>query len=160
DSKTVLARFEVERQALALMDHPNIAKVHDGGTAEGLRPFFVMEYVQGVPITQHCDDARLSISERLELFVPVCRAVQHAHQKAVTHRAQKPSTALVARRDDGPVPKVIDFGVAKAIGLRQAEGTTLTQDGQIVGTPRYMSPEQAEMGGLDVDTRSDIYSLG
>src|SRR5262249_23040966 len=156
----VLARFEAERQALALMDHPNIAKVLDGSATEGGRPFFVMEYVEGVPITQHCDDARLSIPPRLELFVPVCQAVQHAHTKGIIHRAVKPSNVLVALYAGEPVPKVIDFGVAKAIGPNRAGRTTLTQDGQLVGTPLYMSPEQAGIGGMDVDTRSDIYSLG
>src|SRR5262249_6865170 len=152
--------FEAERHALALMDHPNIAKVLDGGVAEDGRPFFVMEYVPGVPITQHCDAARLTIRERLDLFVSVCQAVQHAHTKGVIHRDLKPSNVLVAVYDGEPVPKVIDFRVAKATGPRPAERATLTQHGQIVGTPLYMSPEQAEKGGLDVDARSDIYSLG
>jgi serine/threonine protein kinase/WD40 repeat protein len=160
DSRSVLARFEAERQALALMDHPNIAKVLDGGATEGGRPFFVMEYVAGVPITQHCDDACLSIPQRLTLFAPVCQAVQHAHTKGIIHRDLKPSNVLVARYDGAAVPKVIDFGVAKATGPKPADWATLTHDGQLVGTPLYMSPEQAGMGGLDVDTRSDIYSLG
>jgi serine/threonine protein kinase/tetratricopeptide (TPR) repeat protein len=160
DSRPVLARFEAERQALALMDHPNIAKVLDGGAAEDGRPFFVMEYVEGVPITQYCDDARLSIPQRLELFVPVCQAVQHAHTKGIIHRDLKPSNVLVALYDGEPVPKVIDFGVAKATGPNPAERTTLTRDGQLVGTPQYMSPEQAVLSGLDVDTRSDVYALG
>jgi serine/threonine protein kinase/WD40 repeat protein len=160
DSRSVLARFEAERQALALMDHPNIARVLDGGATADGRPFFVMEYVEGVPLTQYCDDARLGIPARLELLVQVCQAVQHAHTKGVIHRDLKPSNVLVALYDGDPVPKVIDFGVAKAAGPKPAEGTTLTKYGQLVGTPLYMSPEQAELGGVDVDTRSDVYSLG
>src|SRR5579884_2055186 len=160
DSKSVLARFEAERQALALMDHPNIAKVLDGGTTESGRPFFVMEYVKGVPFTKYCDDARLSIAERLALFVPVCKAIQHAHQKGIIHRDLKPSNVLVTLYDGKPVPKVIDFGVAKAIEQRLTERTLFTQYGSIIGTFEYMSPEQAEMSALGIDTRSDIYSLG
>src|SRR5262249_7177453 len=159
-SRSILARIEVERQALALMDHPNIAKVLDGGTTEDGRPFFVMEHVAGVPITQHCDEARLSIRERLELFVLVCQAVQHAHTKGIIHRDLKPSNVLVGIYDGVPIPKVIDFGVAKATDPGLVGATTLTGDGQLIGTPLYMSPEQAESGGLDIDTRSDIYSLG
>jgi len=160
DSRQVLARFEQERQALALMDHPNIAKVLDGGLTETGRPFFVMEYVKGVPITQYCDAARLSIAERLQLFVQVCEAVQHAHQKGIIHRDLKPSNILVAPYDDKPVPKVIDFGLAKAMHQPLTEQTLHTAHEAIVGTPLYMSPEQAQLNNLDVDTRTDIYSLG
>ncbi len=161
DTKQVIARFEAERQALAVMDHPNIAKVFDGGATETGRPYFVMELVRGVPITEYCDMHKLSVRERLELFIPVCHAVQHAHQKGVIHRDMKPSNVLVAIQDGGkPVPKVIDFGIAKAIGQRLTDMTLHTQRGEAVGTPAYMSPEQAEMTGLDVDTRTDIYSLG
>lgn len=160
DSKAVLARFEAERQALALMDHPNIAKVLDGGiTAEG-RPYFVMEYVKGVPITDYCDSLKLSVSERLNLFVQVCSAVQHAHQKGIIHRDLKPSNILVAPYDDQAVPKVIDFGLAKALHQRLTERTLHTAHETVIGTPLYMSPEQAQLNNLDVDTRSDIYSLG
>jgi eukaryotic-like serine/threonine-protein kinase len=168
DSKQVLARFEAERQALALMDHPNIAKVLGGGmTGEpgafatgGGRPFFVMELVKGVPITKYCDEHRLTPRQRLELFVPVCQAVQHAHQKGVIHRDIKPSNILVAQYDGRPVPKVIDFGVAKAAGQQLTDKTLMTGFGAVVGTLEYMSPEQAELNQLDIDTRSDIYSLG
>jgi len=160
DSRQVLARFEAERQALALMDHPNIAKVHDGGATPEGRPFFVMELVKGVPITNYCDDHRLTVRQRLELFVPVCQAVQHAHQKGVIHRDLKPSNVLVALYDERPVPKVIDFGVAKAAGEQLTERTLQTGFGAVVGTVEYMSPEQASFNNLDIDTRSDIYSLG
>ncbi|MBX9625641.1 MAG: serine/threonine-protein kinase [Gemmataceae bacterium] len=197
DSKAVLARFEAERQALAMMDHPNIAKVLDAGTVEPLpltpsptkgggtgpggplppplpagegaggrglssagRPFFVMELVKGVPITQFCDDRKLTPRQRLELFVPVCQAVQHAHQKGVIHRDIKPSNVLVALYDDKPVPKVIDFGVAKAAGSALTDKTLMTGFGAVVGTPEYMSPEQASLNNLDIDTRSDVYALG
>ncbi len=160
DSKTVLSRFEAERQALALMDHPNIAKVLDGGTTERGRPFFVMEYVKGIPFTKYCDDARLSIAERLRLFVPVCQAVQHAHQKGIIHRDLKPGNILVCLYDGKPVPKVIDFGLAKAIHQPLTEHTLYTAHGVMMGTPLYMSPEQAELNNLDVDTRTDIYALG
>ncbi len=160
DSNQVLARFEAERQALALMDHQNIARVLDAGTTDAGRPFFVMELVNGVPITQYCDDAQLSPRERLELFVPVCQAVQHAHQKGIIHRDIKPSNVMVTLYDGKPVPKVIDFGVAKAIDQRLTERTMFTQHGAVVGTLEYMSPEQAKMSALGVDTRSDIYSLG
>jgi tetratricopeptide (TPR) repeat protein len=160
DSKAVLARFEAERQALAMMDHPNIARVLDAGTTEGGRPFFVMELVKGVPITRFCDERRLSPRQRLELFVPVCQAIQHAHQKGVIHRDIKPSNVLVALYDDRPVPKVIDFGVAKATGPALTEHTLLTGFGTVVGTPEYMSPEQATLNNLDIDTRSDVYALG
>lgn len=159
DSKQVLARFEAERQALALMDHPNIARVLDGGIHDG-RPFFVMELVKGAPITDHCDDRHLTPRERLELFVPVCQAIQHAHQKGVIHRDIKPSNVLVALYDDRPVVKVIDFGVAKATGGTLTERTIDTGLGGVVGTPEYMSPEQATFNNVDVDTRSDVYALG
>ncbi len=160
DSSQVIARFEAEHQALALMDHNHIAKVFDAGTTESGRPFFVMELVKGVPITEYCDINRLNPRERLELFVPVCQAIQHAHQKGIIHRDIKPSNVLVTLHDGKPVPKVIDFGVAKAIDQRLTERTLFTQFGQIVGTPEYMSPEQAQLTGLDIDTRSDIYALG
>jgi serine/threonine protein kinase/tetratricopeptide (TPR) repeat protein len=160
DSKQVVARFEAERQALAMMDHPNIAHVNDGGTTGSGRPYFVMELVRGIPITDYCDRERLSIPERLELFVQVCRAVQHAHQKGIIHRDLKPSNILVTVIDGAAVPKVIDFGVAKATGASLTERTIYTAFQQFVGTPMYMSPEQADLSGVDVDTRSDIYSLG
>jgi serine/threonine protein kinase len=160
DSGPVLARFEAERQALALMDHPNIARVLDAGATPKGRPYFVMELVKGIPITRFCDDQRLSIRERLALFVPVCQAVQHAHQKGIIHRDLKPGNVLVALYDGKPVPKVIDFGVAKATGQRLTERTLFTGFGAIIGTLEYMSPEQAELNQLDIDTRSDIYSLG
>jgi serine/threonine protein kinase/Flp pilus assembly protein TadD len=160
DSRQVIARFEAERQALALMDHQNIARVLDAGTTAGGRPYFVMELVKGVPITKFCDEQHLTPRERLELFVPVCQAIQHAHQKGIIHRDLKPSNVLVALYDGRPVPKVIDFGVAKAIEQRLTERTLFTQLGQVVGTLEYMSPEQAELNQLDIDTRSDIYSLG
>ena len=160
DSKAVLARFEAERQALAIMDHPNIARVFDAGTTDGGRPFFVMELVKGMPITQYCDERKLTPQQRLELFVPVCQAIQHAHQKGIIHRDIKPSNVLVALYDDRPVPKVIDFGVAKATGQTLTDKTLMTGFGAVVGTPEYMSPEQASMNNLDVDTRSDVYSLG
>jgi serine/threonine protein kinase/WD40 repeat protein len=160
DSRQVLARFEAERQALALMDHPNIAKVLDAGTTETGRPYFVMELVKGVPLTRFCDKHRLTPRQRLELFVPVCQAVQHAHQKGVIHRDLKPGNILVALYDGKPVPKVIDFGVAKAMGPQLTEHTLVTGFGAVVGTPEYMSPEQAELNQLDIDTRSDIYALG
>jgi serine/threonine protein kinase len=160
DSKAVLARFEAERQALAVMDHPNIAKVLDGGLTETGRPFFVMEYIKGIPITEYCDATRLSVPERLNLFVQVCQAVQHAHQKGIIHRDLKPSNILVAPYDDRPVPKVIDFGLAKAMHQSLTERTLHTAHETVLGTPLYMSPEQAQLNNLDVDTRSDIYSLG
>jgi eukaryotic-like serine/threonine-protein kinase len=160
DSRQVIARFEAERQALALMDHPNIAKVLDAGATDSGRPYFVMELVRGVPITRYCDERRLTPRQRLELFLPVCQAVQHAHQKGVIHRDLKPSNVLVALYDGKPVPKVIDFGVAKAAGARLTEQTLSTGLGQVVGTLEHMSPEQAELNQLDIDTRSDIYSLG
>jgi serine/threonine protein kinase len=160
DSYQVIARFEAERQALAMMDHHNIARVFDAGTTETGRPYFVMELVHGVPITKYCDDSHLTPRERLELFVPVCQAVQHAHQKGVIHRDLKPSNVLVCLYDGKPVPKVIDFGVAKATEQRLTEKTMFTQFGTVIGTLEYMSPEQAEMSQLGVDTRSDVYSLG
>src|SRR5262249_29189469 len=160
DSKAVLARFEAERQALALMDHPNIAKVLDAGTTHAGRPYFVMELVKGTPITKYWDDNQLSVRERLELFGDVCRAVQHAHQKGIIHRDLKPSNILIAPFDGKPVVKVIDFGVAKATGQRLTDATLFTGFGAVVGTPEYMSPEQAETNNQDIDTRSDIYSLG
>jgi serine/threonine protein kinase/WD40 repeat protein len=160
DSRQVIARLEAERQALALMDHQNIARVLDAGTTQSGRPYFVMELVHGVPITTFCDDNQLSPRQRLELFIPVCHAIQHAHQKGIIHRDVKPSNILVTMYDDKPVPKVIDFGIAKAVGLRLTEKTLFTQFGALVGTFEYMSPEQAEMNALGVDTRSDIYSLG
>jgi tetratricopeptide (TPR) repeat protein len=160
DSKQVLARFEVERQALAIMDHPNIARVLDAGTTAAGRPYFLMELVKGVPITRYCDEHRLTPRQRLELFVPVCQAIQHAHQKGIIHRDIKPSNVLVALYDGRPVPKVIDFGIAKAAGQQLTERTLVTGFGAVVGTLEYMSPEQAELNQLDIDTRSDIYSLG
>jgi serine/threonine protein kinase len=185
DSAQVIARFEAERQVLALMDHPNIAKVFDAGTvgsgqqAEGsedrksgsaseppsplptaARPYFVMELVKGVPITKFCNARKLTPRQRLKLFIPVCQAIQHAHQKGVIHRDIKPSNVLVALYDDVPVPKVIDLGVAKATGLYLTEKTLHTGFGTLVGTPQYISPEQATLNNLDIDTRSDIYSLG
>jgi serine/threonine protein kinase/Flp pilus assembly protein TadD len=160
DSKQVIARFEAERQALALMDHPNIARVLDGGTTGTGRPYFVMDLVKGVPITRYCDEHHLTPRQRLELLIPVCQAVQHAHQKGIIHRDLKPSNVLVALYDGKPVPKVIDFGVAKATGQSLTEKTLVTAFGSIVGTLEYMSPEQAEINQLDVDTRSDVYSLG
>jgi serine/threonine protein kinase len=160
DSKEISARFEAERQALAMMDHPHIAKVHDAGTSEGGRPYFVMELVIGVTITKYCTDHHLDIRERLELFTSVCAAVQHAHQKGIIHRDLKPSNILVSLQDNKPMVKVIDFGIAKAIGMELTEKTAFTQFGRMIGTPQYMSPEQAELNALYVDTRSDIYSLG
>jgi serine/threonine protein kinase len=160
DSKAVLARFEAERQALAMMDHPHIAKVLDAGTTDGGRPFFVMELVKGTPITRYCDEHKLTPRQRLELFVHVCQAIQHAHQKGVIHRDIKPSNVLVALYDDRPVPQVIDFGVVKAAGQALTDKTLMTGFGAVVGTPEYMSPEQASLNNLDIDTRSDVYSLG
>jgi eukaryotic-like serine/threonine-protein kinase len=159
DSRQVLARFDAERQALAMMDHPNIAKILDGGIHDN-RPYFVMELVKGTPITEFCDARRLTPEERLELFLPVCHAIQHAHQKGIIHRDIKPSNVLIALYDDKPVPKVIDFGVAKATGAALTQQTIDTHFGGVVGTPQYMSPEQATFNNLDIDTRSDVYSLG
>ena len=160
DTEQVIARFEAERQAWRIMDHQNIARVFDAGAAETGRPYFVMELVNGVPITDYCDRNRLSVKARLELFILVCHAIQHAHQKGIIHRDIKPSNVLVTVHEAGPAPKVIDFGVAKAVDQRFTEKTLYTQQGQIVGTLEYMSPEQASLGALDIDTRSDIYSLG
>jgi eukaryotic-like serine/threonine-protein kinase len=160
DTKEVVARFEAERQALAMMEHPNIARVFDGGATDTGRPYFVMELVKGVPITEYCDANKLPTRERLALFMQVCQAVQHAHQKGVIHRDLKPSNILVTVQDDRPVPKVIDFGVAKATQARLTEKTVFTRFQQFIGTPAYMSPEQAGLASLDVDTRSDVYSLG
>jgi serine/threonine protein kinase len=160
DTKQVIARFEAERQALAMMDHPNIAKVLDAGATQTGRPFFVMELVRGVKITDYCDEQGLSTDERIGLFIHVCQAVQHAHQKGIIHRDLKPSNILVTINDGEAVPKVIDFGVAKATQGGLTDGTLFTKFEQMIGTPLYMSPEQAEMTSLDVDTRSDIYSLG
>ena len=160
DTKSVIARFEAERQALAMMDHPNIAKVFDAGSTETGRPYFVMELVKGVPINQYCDKNHLPTKERLQLFIAVCQAIHHAHQKGVIHRDIKPSNILVTLHDGRPVPKVIDFGIAKATHQKLTEKTLFTHFAQMIGTPAYMSPEQAEMSGLDVDTRTDVYSLG
>ncbi len=160
DSRQIIARFEAERQALAMMDHVNIARVLDAGATVSGRPYFVMELVHGVPITKYCDDHHLTPRERLELFVPVCQAIQHAHQKGIIHRDIKPSNVMVTLYDGKPVPKVIDFGVAKATEQKLTERTLFTHYGTMVGTPQYMSPEQAEMSALGADTRSDIFSLG
>jgi len=160
DTKAVIARFEAERQALAMMDHPNIAKVLDAGTTEAGHPYFIMELVRGIRITEYCDQNQLSTRERLDLFIKVCHAIQHAHQKGIIHRDIKPSNIMVTLHDGVPVPKVIDFGIAKATEGRLTDATVYTQLHQFVGTPAYISPEQAEMSGLDIDTRSDIYSLG
>jgi len=160
DTKQVIARFEAERQALALLDHPNIAPVYDAGTTEAGLPYFVLENVKGVPITEHCDRQKLKIEERLGLFLQVCEAVQYAHQKGIIHRDIKPSNILVSVQGERASPKIIDFGVAKAITQPLTERTLFTEQGQFVGTPEYMSPEQAEMGAQDIDTRSDVYSLG
>jgi tetratricopeptide (TPR) repeat protein len=160
DSREVLARFEAERQALALMDHPNIAKVFDAGMTADRRPYFVMELVDGLPLTRFCDEARLGVPQRLELFVAVCQAVQHAHQKGIIHRDLKPSNILVTVVDGRPVPKVIDFGLAKAVGGRLTADSPATQFGAVVGTFEYMAPEQAGFTGADVDTRADVYALG
>jgi hypothetical protein len=160
DTRQVIARFEQERQALALMDHQNIAKVLDAGATEAGRPYFVMELVKGIPITEYCDQARLDTAARLLLFQEVCHAVQHAHQKGVIHRDLRPSNVLVALHDGKPVPKVIDFGIAKATDRHLTDRTLFTESGQMIGTPEYMAPEQAGTAGLDIDTRADIYSLG
>src|SRR5215475_5688864 len=160
DTAQVLSRFANERQALALMDHPNIARIFDAGATTRGRPYFVMEYIHGVPITQYCDAKRMTIRQRLELFLAVCHAVQHAHQKGLIHRDLKPSNVLVMERDGTPIPKVIDFGIAKATDQWAVEKTLLTHFGQMVGTPEYASPEQAEVTIGDVDETSDVYSLG
>jgi len=160
ESKEVLARFDSERQALALMNHSNIAQVFDAGITDDGRPYFVMEFVQGVPVTQYCDSNRMTTKDRLKLFIQICHGVQHSHQKGVIHRDIKPSNVLVKIQDSKPVPKIIDFGVAKATAQRLTEQTLFTEMGGFIGTPEYMSPEQAEMTGLDIDTRTDVYSLG
>jgi len=160
DSGRVIKRFKTEQQTLALMEHPYIARVYDAGLTLGMRPYFVMEYVKGLPITEHCDQHKLTVKERLNLFLQVCHAVHHAHQKGIIHRDIKPSNILVSTEDDQAVPKIIDFGVAKATGKTLAQETLFTEQGQVFGTPEYMSPEQADLANEDVDTRSDIYSLG
>src|SRR4029079_14785257 len=160
DTKSVIARFEAERQALAMMDHSNIAKVLDAGATKTGRPYFVMELVKGKKITDYCDEHNLPTRERLELFIQVCNAVQHAHQKGIIHRDLKPSNIMVTMHDGIPVPKVIDFGIAKATEQRLTDKTLFTSYAQLMGTPAYMSPEQMELSGLNLDTRSDIYSLG
>src|SRR5437867_1830180 len=160
DTREVIARFEAERQALALMDHLNIAKVLDAGATESGRPYFVMELVRGIRITEYCDQNNLATRERLDLFIQVCHAIQHAHQKGIIHRDIKPSNILVTLHDGAPVPKVIDFGIAKATEGRLTDATVYTQFTAFIGTPAYMSPEQAQFSDLDIDTRSDIYSLG
>ena len=160
DTKEVIARFEAERQALATMDHPNIAKIFDGGTTERGRPYFVMELVHGVPITQFCDENGLQPEQRIEIFTQVCEAIHHAHNHGIIHRDIKPSNVMVTSKDGKPVPKVIDFGVAKAIEQPLTPKTMFTAYGQMIGTPQYMSPEQAEMSLVEVDKRSDVYSLG
>jgi serine/threonine protein kinase len=160
DTRQVIARFEAEQQALAMIDHPHVARVYDGGVTASGRPYFVMEYVAGVPITEYCDEHKLTVEERLALFLRVCEAVQHAHQKGIIHRDLKPSNILVVASDKGATPKVIDFGVARALTRSLAEGTLTSEPGQIIGTPEYMSPEQANLGNPDIDIRSDVYSLG
>ena len=160
DTREVVARFEAERQALALMDHPNIAKVLDAGSTDSGRPYFVMELVRGIPITDYCGQEKIAVNDRLDLFIKVCQAIQHAHQKGLIHRDIKPSNIMVTMHDGVPVPKVIDFGIAKATQQELTEKTLFTQFHQFIGTPAYMSPEQAELSGLDIDTRSDVYSLG
>ncbi|MHC4102191.1 MAG: serine/threonine-protein kinase, partial [Planctomycetota bacterium] len=160
DTRQVVARFEAERQALALMEHPHIAKVYEAGSTESGRPYFAMEHVPGVPITEYCDRHRLTVKQRLRLFLQVCDAIQHAHQKGIIHRDVKPSNVLVKMVGDQAVPKVIDFGIAKATGYSLTELTLFTDRGQLIGTPEYMSPEQAEVSASNVDTRADIYSLG
>ncbi len=160
DSQQVIARFTAERQILTVLDHPNIARVLDAGITNTGRPYFVMEWIDGLTITRHCDEHRCSIEQRLRLFVQVCQAVQQAHQKGIIHRDIKPSNVLVSQTDDRQIPKVIDFGIAKAIGPGVTDKTPFTELGQLIGTPEYMSPEQATLNPLDVDTRSDVYSLG
>ena len=160
DTRQVIARFEAERQALALMDHPYVARVYDAGLTPNGRPHFVMEYVDGKPITEYADEHCLSLEARLLLFLSVCTAIQHAHQKGIIHRDLKPSNILVIAQDGEPVPKVIDFGVARAISEPLTEKTLYTEQGQLIGTPGYMSPEQADLNNPDIDTRTDVYSLG
>jgi len=158
DTRAVVARFDSERQALALMEHPNIAKVFEAGATPEGRPYFVMEYVHGFPITDYCDRHRLTLKERLGLFMQVCEGVQHAHQKAIIHRDLKPSNVLVEEVDDKPVPKIIDFGLAKAMGQQLTEMTLFTEAGAMLGTPDYMSPEQADRNETNIDTRTDAVS--
>jgi len=160
DSRQVIARFESERQALALMDHSHIARVFDAGTTPEGRPYFAMELVDGIPITRYCDSKRMAVNERIGLFIPVCQAIQHAHQKGIIHRDIKPSNLLVMEQEGNPVAKVIDFGLAKALGHQLSDATMMTNVGVVVGTLEYMSPEQAELTRQDIDTRSDVYSLG
>src|SRR3954462_3893393 len=160
DTREVVQRFAAERQALAMMDHPNVARVFDAGSTPTGRPFFVMELVAGEPITEYCDRHSLTVRQRLDLFLQVCAAVQHAHQRGIIHRDLKPSNILVAVKDGNALAKVIDFGIAKAISTRLTDNTLYTEQGQLIGTPEYMSPEQAEMSAVDIDTRADIYSLG
>ena len=160
DSRRVIARFKAEQQTLALMEHPHIAHVYDAGLTLSGRPYFVMEYVKGLPLTEHCDHHKLTIEERLRLFQQVCQAVHHAHQKGIIHRDIKPSNILVSTEEDKATPKIIDFGVAKAIAQPLTERTLATEESQLLGTPEYMSPEQADLAVEDIDTRSDIYSLG
>ena len=160
DTREVVARFESERQALALMDHPAIAKVFDAGSTPEGRPYFVMEYVPGIPITAYCDKHKLTVRQRMELFILVCEGVQHAHQKAIIHRDLKPSNILVTEIDGKPMPRIIDFGVAKATSQKLTAGTMYTRVGTMIGTLGYMSPEQADPIVEDVDTRTDVYSLG
>src|SRR5690606_31207772 len=159
-SREVLARFDAERQALALMNHANIARILDAGTTADHRPFIVMEFVPGEPVTRYCEQRDLSLSARLAILQTVCDAVQHAHQKGVIHRDLKPSNILVMEEDGRPIPKIIDFGIAKAVSQRLTDHTLETKVGSLLGTPDYMSPEQAELSPLDVDTRSDVYALG
>ena len=160
DTKQVIARFESERQALALMNHPNIAQILDGGTTPSGRPYFVMELVNGISITEFCNHEQLSIQKRILLFLKVCAAIHHAHQKGIIHRDLKPSNILITLHGSEAIPKIIDFGIAKALHHRLTEKTLFTQFQQFIGTPAYMSPEQANLSGLDIDTRSDVYSLG
>jgi eukaryotic-like serine/threonine-protein kinase len=161
DTRQVIARFAAERQALALMDHPNIVRIIDAGATDSGRPYFVMKLVRGIPITEYCDRNRLAIADRVDLFALVCQAVEHAHQQGIIHRDLKPSNILITLHDGVPVPKVIDFGIAKATGQQSLTDKTLyTGFAELKGTPMYLSPEQAELSGIDVDTRSDIYSLG
>ncbi len=160
DTRNVIARFEAERQALAMMDHPNITKVFDAGCTATGRPYFVMELVTGLAITDYCDREKLPLRDRIELFYQVCVGVKHAHQKGIIHRDLKPSNVMVTHYDGVPVPKIIDFGIAKAVDQSLTEKTLFTSYGNMIGTPEYMSPEQAEMSGQDIDTRADVYSLG
>src|SRR5678815_1375748 len=160
DTKEVVARFEAERQALAMLAHPNVARVFEAGMTANGRPFFAMEHVPGISLTQYCDEHQFTTRQRLDIFLPVCQAVQHAHQKGIIHRDLKPTNILVTLVDGQPVPKVIDFGIAKATNHALTQHTLFTQTGALIGTPEYMSPEQAQTSGLDVDTRTDIFSLG